>query len=356
MEERNFSDIDPNFKQKTDVASSLKYHVAEKGPIMLEGLPFVNEDGRYSRLPLATAKLMHRPAEGPAMQTTGGLVRFRTNSPVIGVRVRVAEYYTSPSLSKRLSAGFDLYRGNAPEMRFLGARHIENAVTEYELSWEIATNSMADYSIYLPTFCSFFEIKIGIAGDAVLEAPTPRRHEKGVAFYGSSITNCGAAGRPGMLYPAIIGRMLDIETINIGFAGRCLGDLCVADAIAKLDLSTFVLEYDHNAPSPEFLRQTHEPFFRHFRQLRPELPVLLISKTDGNFSSEVIQERRAIIARTWLNAHESGDRHVEFLDGETIFAGEIREDCTSDGCHQNDQGERLMAERIADRLKRMITK
>ena len=51
---------------------------------------------------------------------------------------------------------------------------------------------------------------------------------------------------------------------------------------------------------------------------------------------------------------ESGDRHVEFLDGETIFSGEIREDCTSDGCHQNDLGERVMAERIVDRLKRMI--
>ena len=321
---------------------------------MLEGLPFVNEDGRRSRLPLTTAKIMRSPVEGPAMQTAGGVVRFRTDSPVIGVRGRLAEYYVSATHSKRLSAGFDLYRGNAPEMRFLGARHIENAVEECELSWNIATNGMVDYSIYLPTFCSFFEIEIGIAEDAVLEAPTPRRHGKGIAFYGSSITNCGAAGRPGMLYPAIIGRMLDVETINIGFGGRCFWDLCVADAVAKLDLAAFVLEYDHNAKSSEFLRQTHEPFFRHFRELRPELPVLLISRADGDFSVEAIRERRAIIARTWLDAYESGDRHVEFLDGETIFAGEIREDCTSDGCHQNDLGERLMAERIADRLKRMI--
>ena len=148
--------------------------------------------------------------------------------------------------------------------------------------------------------------------------------------------------------------MLDIETINIGFGGNCFGELCVADQIAKLDLSAFVLEYDHNAPSPEFLRQTHEPFFRYFRKLRPELPLLLISRPDGDFSNEAIQERRAIIVRTWLNAFESGDRHVEFLDGETIFSGEIREDCTSDGCHQNDLGERVMAERIVDRLKRMI--
>ena len=353
MKEKQFSDIDSNFKQKNEVCSSLNYYNVKEGPIILEGLPFTNEDGRRSRLPLKTAKMMRGHVTGPAMQTTGGVVRFRTDSPEIGVRVELAEYYVNDN--KHLSAGFDLYCGISPEMKFIGTHCILNAVKEYAFSWKIKTNGLKDYSIYLPTFGSFFKIEIGIATGCKLEAPTPHRHTRGIAFYGSSITNCGSAGRPGMLYPSIIGRMLDIETINIGFGGNCFGELCVADQIAKLDLSAFVLEYDHNAPSPEFLRQTHEPFFRYFRKLRPELPLLLISRPDGDFSNEAIQERRAIIVRTWLNAFESGDRHVEFLDGETFFAGEVREDCSSDGCHQNDLGERLMAKCIADRLKRMIT-
>ena len=41
MEEKNFSDIDPNFKQKNETASALKYHSVTKKPIVLEGLPFV---------------------------------------------------------------------------------------------------------------------------------------------------------------------------------------------------------------------------------------------------------------------------------------------------------------------------
>lgn len=352
MEEKKVSDIDPNFKQKTEIGSSLIYFDAAKAPIVLEGLPFLNEDGRRSRLPRKTAEKMVTRRVGPAMQTAGGLVRFRTDSPEIAVRVHLDEYYTG--FNKQLSTGFDLYTGCAPEMKFLGNHCIENPVDRYEFSWKIKSDDIQDYSIYLPVFCSFFKIEIGIKEGCRLESPTPRRHRKGIAIYGSSITNCGSAGRPGMLYPAIIGRMLDIETINIGISGNCFGEICVADPIATLDLAVFILQYDSNAPTPEFLRKTHEPFFKYFRKLRPDLPILMFSKPYADFSDPAIQERRAIIVRTWLNAFESGDRLVEFLDGETFFAGAAREDCSQDCVHQNDLGERLMAECIADRLKRMI--
>ena len=70
MQEKNFSDIDPNFKQKNEVGSSLHYYNVTDGPIILEGLPFTNEDGRRSRLPLKTAEMMRGHVTGPAMQTT----------------------------------------------------------------------------------------------------------------------------------------------------------------------------------------------------------------------------------------------------------------------------------------------
>ena len=108
---------------------------------------------------------------------------------------------------------------------------------------------------------------------------------------------------------------------------------------------------DHGAPADDRAKR----FFKYLRNLRPDLPVLMLTMPYADFSNEKIQERRAIIARTWLNAFEAGDRNVEFLDGETFFAGsELRENCSSDCCHQNDLGEHMMAERIADRLKRML--
>ncbi|UKI33901.1 MAG: hypothetical protein L6W00_11075 [Lentisphaeria bacterium] len=66
------------------------------------------------------------------------------------------------------------------------------------------------------------------------------------------------------------------------------------------------------------------------------------------------KRRREIIMRTHLHALDEGDRFVDFLDGETLFSGPFRYDCTIDNCHPNDLGAALMAERIADRLKRML--
>lgn len=117
------------------MTSVLHCHDVLQKPIVLEGLPFLNEDGRRSRLPLKTAEMMIKHRVGPAMQTAGGLIRFRTDSPEIGVRVLLDEYNSHKN--KGMSSGFDLYCGCAPEMKFLGSHCIMDAVENYEFSWKI---------------------------------------------------------------------------------------------------------------------------------------------------------------------------------------------------------------------------
>ncbi len=172
-------------------------------------------------------------------------------------------------------------------------------------------------------------------------------------FYGSSITNCGSAGRPGLVYPSIIARYMNFHLINMGFAGSCLGELCIADTIAKLDIAALVLEFDYNAPDSRFLTERHEPFFKRFRALQPETPVLMLSRCDFTPEPEC-KARREVVANTWRNAVKTGDRNVDFIDGETLFAGKFREECTQDCCHPNDYGAVIMAEHIGDRLKSLL--
>lgn len=43
-----------------------------------------------------------------------------------------------------------------------------------------------------------------------------------------------------------------------------------------------MLDYDHNAPTVEHLRATHEPFFQMVRAANPDLPILLVSRPDVN--------------------------------------------------------------------------
>ena len=252
--------------------------------------------------------------------------------------------------------GVDLYVLTDEGWRFAGAGRPKGKTTEATL---VGGMDVCDreYMLYLSLYDGVDSLFVGVDENAVIGVPSVSLPDRSrpVIMYGTSILQGGCASRPGMAHTNIIGRMLGKEVINLGFSGGCRGELCIADAIAELEIAALVMEFDHNAPSPEFLAARHEPFFRRYRSRRPETPVLLMSRCDFNGSGED-RLRREIVQRTWLNAVDNGDRKVDFLDGETLFAGPWREECTFDCCHPNDFGAVLMAERIADRLERLLAR
>lgn len=350
--EKDFSNVDRNYKNTSINGLELEFHPGYEAPIRVEGFPFTRPDGRFCRIPEDIVKRCEASLATYAFQGAGEQIRFRTDSPYFGIRAEFAEINIGNS--RRISAGFDAYIHSGEEIRFVGNQMLpvnETCLTAVWTSLLPTDGSMYDVTLVFPCLSAVGNLQVGLKPGSHLEAPTPHRRPGRLAFYGSSLTHCGAASRPGMSYASLIGRMLDIEVVNLGFAGRCWGELPIADLVASLDPAAFVLEFDHNAPNPEFLMDRHEKFFRYFRSLRPETPVLLLSKPDIFFWREADAIRRNIIIRTWQNAVAAGDKKVDFLDGETLFAGPFRYECTNDNCHQNDLGEALMAERICDRLR-----
>ena len=48
----------------------------------------------------------------------------------------------------------------------------------------------------------------------------------------------------------------------MGFSGSARGEEDFAEYLAGFpEMSLFVMDYDHNSPSPEHLAETHAPFF-----------------------------------------------------------------------------------------------
>ena len=119
-------------------------------------------------------------------------------------------------------------------------------------------------------------------------------------------------------------------------------------------MSAFILDYDHNAPSEEHLLRTHEPFFRTIREAQPDLPIVIVSKPDFDTNPVINAARRDIIRATYDHAVASGDRHVAFVDGETLFGTSDRDLCTVDGTHPNDLGFCRMAAALEPVLRSMI--
>jgi lysophospholipase L1-like esterase len=182
-----------------------------------------------------------------------------------------------------------------------------------------------------------------------------------VVYYGSSITQGGCASRPGKTYQDIICRRFDYNYINLGFSGSAKGEDAICEHMATLDMSAFVLDYDHNTPSEQNLIDTHEPFYKKVRAAHPDIPIIMVTAPNTKLQGNVnyagrgfLYNRREIIRKTYENAVAAGDQNVYFIDGESFFGTVGRDSCTIDNCHPNDLGFYRMAEQVWRVLSKIV--
>jgi lysophospholipase L1-like esterase len=339
--------LDPNFQAPELNGAQYAFVDVTKPPCRLSGLAWFGQEKQFRRLPANLVPATNEGVDYLSWHTSGAMVRFRTDSPNLAIRAELRDPATMPHMPASGSAGFDLYMGTGKTIKFHKNARPTNGETE--VSGPLVENlspQMRDFILYLPLYNGVKKLEIGISPEASLEAPSPFTYEKPILFYGSSITQGGCASRPGNAYTHLLTRWLDANLINLGFSGSGKGEPALAKAIASLDLSAFVMDYDHNAPNPEHLEQTHAAFFRTFRARRPDTPVVILSKCDFDSSPAANAARRDIIRKTYETARAEGDRNVYFVDGETLFGTHNRDACTVDGCHPNDLGFMRMAKGI----------
>ena len=258
------------------------------------------------------------------------------------------------------TSGFDLYIDDDGKYSFVDvfrpdpgnlsggfASVIDMSLRNYGQGWH-------SFTLNLPLYNAVDEFQIGIPGDCAMGPGRAYRPLAPIVYYGSSITQGGCASRPGNAYPAIISRRLDMDFINLGFSGQARGQKEMAEYIATLDMSVFVLDYDHNTTDQAHLEATHYPFYETVRARQPELPILMISRPDVPERSAQVPLRRAAVRASYERALSAGDRNVYHIDGSALFAGDEWWDCTVDGLHPNDLGFRRMADVIGDTLSGIL--
>ena len=189
-----------------------------------------------------------------------------------------------------------------------------------------------EITINFPLYSGVTELWIGLNRNSTLEKRADYKIGRPVLYYGSSITQGGCASRPGMAYETIISRRLDADFINLGSNGSARAEQPIADYLASLDPVVFVMDYDYNAPDPEYLAKTHENLYRTFRVAHPDTPVIMVGKSDFWLCNESNMERRDVIYRTYNNARLRGEK-VIFIDDHSLFPTNMREECTVDNCH-----------------------
>lgn len=326
-------------------------------------------EDRFCRVPKTVAERCKSAENMLSLyrHTSGGRVRFVTDSEYVAIRCRwTTPMFIAPHMPLTGTAGFDLYitedDGTSHFFKNFGPPFWHGNVDKdhyRSCGTHFADKRLRDVTINFPLYNGVAEFEIGIHQDAVIEKAKNYRLDKPVAFYGSSVTQGGCATRPGTCYPSIVARALNLDHINLGFSDSARGDKVMAEYIASLPLSAFVYDYDHNASTPQWLQDTHYPFYEIVRKAHPDIPIICLSRLpmgqhDWPGRLEDAIKRRQIIEETVRLAKENGDENIYFVDGSKIIDSQYPGDCFVDGTHPNDVGFHFMAQAVIPVLKKAL--
>ncbi|MDF2938698.1 MAG: hypothetical protein K0Q90_4071 [Paenibacillaceae bacterium] len=337
----------------------MKTYSCNEAPLQLYGLNHIQPgEGDYWRLPPELIGLMPQ-YDLLGKRCSGARVRFRTDASEVVIRFSLKTEKVDRAMGLPAAAGVDAYTGTGVESRYAGyVAPSEYGYKDAVIEGMIKKKSvMETVTLNLPRNEQLSFLEIAVEDHAVVEEAEPYAITSPIVFYGSSITEGGCAPRPGTAYTSIVSRWLDADYFNYGFSGSAKGEPVFAEFIAAHPaISAFVYDYDHNAPTPEHLEETHRAFFEIIRKAHPSLPVLMLSRPDFDWNPKESDRRRGIIMDTYLKALRSGDSNVYFIDGQSFFGPYGREECTIDGCHPTSLGFMRMAERIYPLLRQITAK
>ena len=311
--------------------------------LCVEGRAFERRKSPWDRLPARAESIVRPPVWGNARHSAGIAIRFVSDSSTIAVRWRLtSDRLAMPHMPATGVSGVDLYvriDGPAgPTWRWV-ANGRPTAIENERTLMSGLPVAGREWLLYLPLYNGVESIEIGIAADASIEPAMDR--DRPIVFYGTSITHGACASRPGMAHVAILGRRLDVPVVNLGFSGSGTLDPEMADLMAEIDASVYVLDCLPNLDGKKVSARA-VPFVRRLRALRPGVPIVLVE--DRTYADAIFnpskerrnRENRAALRTAHAALVAEGVERLFYLEGDELL-GEDGE-ATVDSSHPNDLG------------------
>lgn len=339
-------------------ASTLVWHALGK-EARLEGKGWKETKHPYDRLP-ARAEGVVRGAVWQLSQHSAGFhYRFVTDATSLSVRWTLrSNRLAMPHMPATGVSGLDLYVRDGGTWQWLGAGRPKSDVKNEASLVKGLQPGKREYLLYLPLYNGVELVEIGLPSGALFE-PAPDRDikKKPIVFYGTSITQGGCASRPGMAYPAILGRRLDWPTINLGFSGNGKTEPEVAGLLAELDPVAYVIDSLPNLSVAE-VSERMEPFVAALRASHPQAPIVLVENLmypDGilvDSRRDKVVEANAVLRALYDRLKAAGDERLYYIPSSVSLGADG--DDTVDGTHPTDAGFIRMADGMEPFLREVL--
>jgi len=335
---------------KSTVTNGVKWIDGKDLPI--EGRVFDDVELYYDRLPAKAH--VNGGVNHMKHFTAGEQVRFATDAKKLTFRWKpYSKELAGSNFSSQGRSGIDVYRYDAKRERWF---HVASGAPQ---SFEKGGSLDVDWIpgeaclVNLPLYNGVTEFKLGIAPNACVTPPPPRKSgvTKPVVFYGTSITHGGCVSRPGMAFVNRVGRDLDVPVVNLGFSGCGHMEMEMTEHLSRIDASCYVLDCLWNMWGGE-IERNYEPFIRKLRELKPNVPIVMAERCDMRYRADGTGDPNFVKDHAFVRALyekllKEGWKNLVYLpSSKQQYVGDG--DGTVDTCHPNDYGMMQMAKGFGD--------
>lgn len=329
----------------------------------IEGKVWEETEKPYDRLPAKAQGVVPDAVWSLSKHSAGMAVRFVTDAEKISAKWEVtSDNLEMPHMPATGVSGLDLYVRLEKGWHWIGnGRPSKSKEVQAVLANGIPEGSH-EYMIYLPLYNGTASLEIGVPVDASLsKAPArPKGKSKPLVFYGTSITHGGCASRPGMAYPAILGRRFDMPVVNLGFSGNGKMEAAMGELLHEIDASAYILDCIPNM-NPAQIAERVVPLVKALREARPDVPILLVENIQYQSGAFIEASRTAYEDKN--NALQAcygtllGSDYIDdlyYLAGDKLLGSDG--EATVDGVHPTDLGFQRMADALEPVLKSFLPK
>ncbi len=326
-------------------SDSLKFITIDS--LMILGQGYDQAIVKYGRLPKAMEEDFRPELKFLSTNSAGIAVRFRTNSSTLSVKWTLIHNYNMDHMAATGVRGVDLYTYLDDRWHYLGTARPRSSGKE-NVSSIISnmTSQNREYLVYLPLYDGVESLEIGVEQSSTITLPQSNQlvkseSKKPIVFYGTSITQGGCASRPGMAYPSILSRMLNRETINLGFSGNGRMDFAMAKAIAQIDCDAVVLDCLPNTTA-QSLRDSADIFISYLIEKMPDVKFFMVENPNFPYlvadskTKMALEEENGVWRELFAKYTKEGRANIFYIRGDSLI-GEDGES-TVDGIHFTDLG------------------
>ena len=290
--------------------------------------------------------------------STGLAVMFTTDSRTISAKWTTVAKSASTNMTPIFKSGCDLYIKEGDQWFFAGVARPKIADNNHQFT--IVSNMVEgkkECMLYLPMFNTLESFQIGVDENATIEA-MPSPFEKRILFVGSSLTHGASAARPGLCYVARMGRMLNVETPNIGLSGMCKLDDFFANIVCATEADAYIFDTFSNSTKQHIEDRLYN-FVKRVTEAHPGKPMIFlqtIERESGHFDMVVKQrntEQRAAAVTEMARAIKDFP-NVYFINP-GFWVSDDGEG-TIDGSHLNDLGVQRTLDNIMPKIKKILKK